>query len=107
MDNPALIVQAVYKHLNHEGRFVLYGRAALWLGFDTAPPEAARTQDVDAIISLVQENELAEDRPFWNAIEAANVELAAQGLYITHLFSEREVFLRQKWEQKIRAITRP
>ena len=106
MDNPSLILQTVDKHLDHEVRLVIYGRAALWLGFDESPPEAARTQDVDAIISTIQERELESDPRFWDAIEAANVELAARGLYITHLFNEREVFLRHDWLNNIVPITR-
>jgi hypothetical protein len=107
MDNPSLILQAVDKHLDHQVRLVLYGRAALWLGFNEPPPEAARTQDVDAIVSTVQETELAADPGFWNAVESANVELAALGLYITHLFSEREVFLRRRWEKTLVKVVRP
>jgi hypothetical protein len=64
MDNPSLILQTVDKHLDHEVRLVIYGRAALWLGFDGSPPEAARTQDVDAIISTGQESELEADAGF-------------------------------------------
>jgi hypothetical protein len=107
MDNPSLILQVVDSHLRHKVKLVLYGRAALWLGFDSPPPEAARTQDVDAIISLTQETGFDQDLAFWDAIEAANAELAAKGLYITHLFSEREVFLRQSWEEKVIVVTRP
>jgi hypothetical protein len=107
MDNPSLILQTVDNHLHHEVKLVLYGRAALWLGFNSPPPEAAKTQDVDAIISVIQEKEFGQDLSFWDAIEAANAELLAQGLYITHLFSEREVFLRQRWEQNTVKVTRP
>ncbi len=106
MDNPSLILQTVDKHLDHEVRLVIYGRAALCLGFDDSPPEAARTQDVD-IISIVQEGELAGDGGFWDAIEAANAELAARGLYITHLFSERGIFLRAQWQQWRIGVKRP
>ena len=106
MDNPSLILQTVDRHLDHEVRLVVYGRSALWLGFDGSPPEAARTQDVDAIISTVQEKELEADTRFWDAIEATNVELAARGLYITHLFSEREVFLRRDWLEGVVPISR-
>jgi hypothetical protein len=107
MDNPSLVLQTVDRHLDHEVRLVLYGRAALWLGFDEAPPEAARTQDVDAIISADQERELAADTRFWDAVETVNAELAAQGLYLTHLFSEREVFLRRQWHQSLVTVDRP
>ena len=106
MDNPSLILQTVDRHLDHEVRLVVYGRSALWLGFNSSPPEAARTQDVDAIISTIQEKELEADNKFWDAIEAANAELAARGLYITHLFSEREVFLRHDWLKSIVPINR-
>ena len=107
MDNPSLILHTVDKHLDHEVRLVIYGRAAIWLGFPVPPPEAARTQDVDAIISITQEKELAADSRFWDATEAANAELAARGLYITHLFSEREIFLRRQWQQESVSVTRP
>jgi len=39
-------------------------------------------------------------------VEASNAELAAHGLYMTHLFSEREVFLRQDWQNHIVLITK-
>ena len=40
MDNPSLILQTVDKHLNHKVQLVIYGRAALCLGFDDSPLEA-------------------------------------------------------------------
>ncbi len=106
MDNPSLILQTLDKHLDHEVRLVIYGRAALCLGFDGPPSEAARTQDVDAIISTIQEKELESDGGFWDAVEASNAELAAHGLYITHLFSEREIFLRRDWLNHIVPVTK-
>lgn len=106
MDNPSLILQTVDQYLDHRVRLVIYGRAAVWLGFEGAAAEAARTQDVDAIISTTQEKELESDGKFWDAIEATNKELAARGLYITHLFSEREVFLRRDWLKDLVPITR-
>src|SRR5437879_5148536 len=97
MDNPSRILLTVDRRLGHEVRLVLYGRSAVCLGFNDPPPETAKTQDVDAIISLTQSRELERDPGFWDAVEGANAELAAQGLYITHLFSEAEVFLRRHW----------
>jgi hypothetical protein len=107
MDNPSLILRTVDKRLNHPVRLVIYGRAALSLGFENSPPEAAKTQDVDAIISVLQEKELQEDLQFWEAVEGANAELKDGGLYMTHLFSEREVFLRKRWEENIVPVARP
>ena len=79
MDNPSTILRAVDKRLDHETRLILYGRAALWLGFDSPPSEAGKTQDVDAIISVIQAEELQRDSRFWDAVEGANAELAEQG----------------------------
>jgi hypothetical protein len=107
VDNPSLILRTLDKHLTHEVRLVLYGRAALWLGFKSPPPEAGGTQDVDAIITTAQTVALATDVGFWNAIEATNAELASRGLYMTHLFDEREIFLRKQWQQDVVAIERP
>ncbi len=61
---------------------------------------------MNAIISTIQERELELDHRFWDAIEAANVELAARSHYITHLFNEREVFLRCDWLKNIVPIAR-
>jgi len=107
MDNPSLILLAVDRRLDHEVRLVLYGRSAVCLGFDNSPPEVAKTQDVDAIISYTQSHELGRDPGFWDAIEGANAELAAQGLYITHLFSEAEIFLRRDWCNHLVPVSRP
>lgn len=106
MDNPSVILNTVDRRLDHAVDLILYGRAALWLGFNAAPPEAAKTQDVDAIISIAQAQELSGDSQFWDSVEAANGELAGQGLYITHLFSERDVFLRCDWRQNVVPIAR-
>ena len=107
MDNPSLILHAVDRRLEHEVRLVLYGRSAVCLGFDNSPPEAAKTQDVDAIISVAQSHELEGDSGFWTAVEGANAELVARGLYITHLFSEAEIFLRRNWHDHLVLVTRP
>ena len=107
MDNPSLILSVVDQRLDHEVRLVLYGRSALCLGLDNSPPETARTQDVDAIISLAQSQTLEQDSNFWDAVEGANAELAARSLYITHLFSETEVFLRRDWISHIVPVNRP
>jgi hypothetical protein len=107
MDNPSLILHALDRRLDHEVRLVVYGRSAVCLGFNNSPPEAAKTQDVDAIISVAQAQEFERDPGFWDAVEGANAELAAQGLYITHLFSEAEIFLRRDWSDHLVPVSRP
>jgi len=52
MNNASLILLTLDGHLDHATRLVLYGRAALQLGFTNPPPEVAESKDVDAIIPL-------------------------------------------------------
>lgn len=106
-DNPTEVLLALDRELDHEIPLVLYGRAALCLGFGNAPAEFATTQDVDGIIRLSQLPGLMADEGFWEALERANKTLEPKGLYITHLFSEDQVFLRPGWEQYLVPISRP
>ena len=106
-DNPTEVLLALDRELDHEVSLVLYGRAALYLGFPDAPAEFGTTQDVDGIIRLAQLPVLMEDYGFWEAQERANRILEPRGLYITHLFSEDQVFLRREWEQHLVPILRP
>jgi hypothetical protein len=107
MDNPSLILRTLDAHMDHAVRLVLYGRAALHLGFDGAPPETAESKDVDAIIPLGDLDALSSDEGFWAAQEAANAELRPKGLYITHLFRADQIFLRPDWEEHLAPVTRP
>lgn len=107
MDNASLILQTLDEHLDHSVRLVLYGRAALQLGFANPPQGVAQSKDVDCIIPVTDLETLTTDEGFWNAQEATNLKLRPLGLYITHLFSEDQVFLRQKWEQFIEPLTKP
>lgn len=106
-NNPTEVLLALDHELDHEVSLVLYGRAALALGFKNASPEFATTQDVDAIITLSQLPILMEDTKFWEAQERTNLKLQPKGLYITHLFSEDQVFLRPDWQQFLVPIENP
>lgn len=106
-NNPSEVLLALDRELDHEVSLVLYGRAALYLGFPDAPAEFGTTQDVDGIIRLSQLSELMDDDGFWEAQERANRILDPRGLYITHLFSEDQVFLRPDWEQYLAPIFQP
>jgi hypothetical protein len=46
-DNPSEVLLTLDRELDHEVGLVLYGRAALYLGFPGAPAEFGTTQDVD------------------------------------------------------------
>jgi len=97
VNNPLLILQTLDRHLDHPVELTLYGRGALALGFPSHEAKHETTQDVDAIIPLVQLDELRADGQFWDARDATNAELAERGLYLTHLFTEADVFLRPEW----------
>jgi hypothetical protein len=107
MDNASLILETLDRHLSRSARLILYGRAALQLGFADPPPEVAESKDVDAIIPLGDLDQLSADESFWEAQEKTNQELRPKGLYITHLFRADQVFLRCDWEQHLVPITHP
>jgi hypothetical protein len=107
MDNASIILLTLDGHLDHPTRLVLYGRAALQLGFSTPPTEVAESKDVDAIIPLGDLDGLSADTAFWDAQEVTNRVLRPKGLYVTHLFQADQVFLRSNWEQHLVPITRP
>lgn len=86
---------------------ILYGRAALVLGFADSPSDASLSVDVDVILTAEQSAFLDEDEGFWTALEAANTELAPLGLYVTHLFEESQVALRPDWKQHLVPIEMP
>ena len=107
MDNASLIIQTLDRHLHGPARLILYGRAALQLGFREPPSDIAESKDVDAIVPRGELDDFAANEDFWNAQEAANAELRPSGLYITHLFQSDQVFLRPDWEQHLVPIHRP
>jgi hypothetical protein len=104
--HPERLLLALDEALDHEIQLVIYGRSAIWLGFNNPPAATAVTQDVDAIIPTEQVQALAEDFRFWDARDAVNKRFKAEGLYITHLFPEIEVFLRREWFDHIVPIGR-
>ena len=107
MDNATRILCCLDRHLDHEVQLILYGRAAIQLGFPNAPEAVARSLDVDAIIPVSQVDTLSADQGFWYAQEAANAELEPSGLYITHLFPSDMVILRGDWLDHLVALKQP
>lgn len=99
MSNARRILDALDRMLNMPVHLTLYGRAAIYLGFTEAPPEAATSMDVDVVLALGQAEQLLAAGNFWDAVEAVNEELAAEGLYISHFFEENQVILRPKWRE--------
>lgn len=107
MDNASLILETLDRRLDHAVRLILYGRAALQLGFVGTAPDVAQSLDVDAIIPVGDLPVLTEDESFWDAQVATNADLLDRGLYITHLFPSDFVFLRRSWEAHLVPIERP
>lgn len=101
MNHPETILRTLDRHLTHPVRFILYGRAALALGFPPPDPEFAATLDVDAILPLVEMESIESDDQFWMALDRTNQELDPQGLYITHLFGEDQVILSRGWLNRL------
>lgn len=101
MINAERIVRELDSRLDHAVRLVVYGRAALALGFPNAPDKVKLSLDVDAIIPMSAVGQFRTDEQFWVAQQLTNESLEGDGLYITHLFEAKDVFLRQDWEQHI------
>jgi hypothetical protein len=104
--HPERLLVALDEALEHDIALIIYGRSAIWLGFENPPAAAATTQDVDAIIPDEQVQAFANDLRFWDARDAVNKRFKSEGLYITHLFPEREVFLRREWAKYVLPIRR-
>lgn len=95
--NAIRILDTLDQWLDSVVELTLYGRAALHLGLPNPPEEVAYSRDVDAVLYMGQAEELAETTNFWEALEKTNEALAAEGLYISHLFEESQVILRPEW----------
>jgi hypothetical protein len=100
MNAAQTIAETLDRHLTQPTEVVVFGAAALLLDRKFASRLAGRsTNDVDIIIPKEREMRVDADRPFWRAVEKTNQELESKGLYITHIFPEREVALTPEWKQ--------
>lgn len=97
MNHPERILRTVDRHLTRPARLILYGRAALALGYHPPQPRFAATLDVDAILPSIEMESIENDDSFWDAISKTNDDLAGEGLYLTHLFVDHQVILRRDW----------
>jgi hypothetical protein len=91
MNNPLTILRTLDSFLRKETRVVLYGRAALALGYPGGDSSLGATKDVDVILPSVDMASIESDDQFWEALERTNAKLEPQGLYITHLFTDEQV----------------
>lgn len=106
-NNPSKLLRTLDEFLDHPVSLVLYGRASLALGFDRVPGEIGATKDVDVIVREIELAAFEDDEGFWAARDAVNDRYEGEGLYITHIFTEHQVFLRPDWEAHIVPVVRP
>ncbi len=100
MNAAQTIAETLDRHLTRPTEVVVFGAAALLLDRKFAGRMAGRsTNDVDIIIPQEREIKVDADRTFWRAVEKTNQELETKGLYISHIFPEREVALTPEWKQ--------
>ena len=107
MTNAEIIATTLDALLDHEVTLVIYGRAALALGFDNVPEAVGRSLDLDVILPFSEAAKIEADDQFWAAQHQLNKALENKGLYLTHIFQEDQVFLRPDWQKHIKPVLRP
>jgi len=100
MNNPIKILRALDSKLDHKIDLIIFGKAAIVLGFPTAPENYGITQDVDGILQTKNLETITNDEKFWDALESTNQDLKPEGLYMTHLFQEEQIILSPNWSDK-------
>jgi len=106
-DNPSHILCTLDQRLKHPVELTLIGKAALWLGYEAPPEDYGSTLDVDAVIPDAASAALDQDLAFWEALAQANEDLRSLNLYLTHLFEDRQIFLRPDWASLRVRVSRP
>jgi hypothetical protein len=107
MTNAEIIATTLDGLLDHEVNLVVYGRAALALGFDNVSEAVGRSLDLGIILRFSDTASIEADDQFWSAQQQLNHALESSGLYLTHIFQEDQVFLRPDWEAHIQPVLRP
>lgn len=99
VNNPRKILQELDNQLARPTGLILYGRGALAMAY---PDESGwqSTMDVDVIIPSEEESRFDQDEQFWTALELANQQLDADGLYLTHLFLDEQIILSPDWRSR-------
>lgn len=87
-------------HLAGPGEIRLMGGAALILGYGM--PRS--TEDADLLMETAELEALVEEADLGEALEATNAELAAAGLYISHIWGPEQQILTPEWRNGCRPI---
>ena len=94
--NPIRILKTLDSFLKDRIELVVYGKAALHLLFQN-DSSLGVTNDVDLIVPEIHLSVFDERLDFWEAMELTNQQLKSEGLYITHVFDEKQVILHPTW----------
>lgn len=97
---PAIILSALDRHLTGPGEIRLFGGAALILGYG----RTRNTEDADLLLDNRECQALIDQAGFSEAVEATNLELAARGLYLSHIFGPEQQVLSSGWRTACRAV---
>ncbi len=98
---PALILKTLDRHLTGPAEVRLFGGAALILGYG----RARTTEDADLLLDDRECQVLIDTAGFAEAVETTNQELAAQGLYLSHVFGPEQQVLSPDWRAACRPIS--
>ena len=80
MNNPLRILKTLDGFLTNDTEMILFGKAAIVLGFTNAPEEYGSTLDVDGILPSKELETVRQNEQFWEAIEKTNEALEPEGL---------------------------
>lgn len=103
MTNPEKILRELDRNLHQSVSLILYGRGALALAFPGLEAWES-TMDVDVIIPSIEVDAFDQNFDFWDAVTRTNETLAAEGLYLTHVFLEEQVILSKDWRNHCEPI---
>ena len=108
MNSAQKIAETLDRHLEQPTEIVVFGAGALLLDPQYAAQLQGRmTNDIDVIVPTERELHLDSDKSFWSAVGKTNAELESQGLYITHIFPEKEVALTPEWKSHLVPLLHP
>jgi len=79
MSNAERIARALDALLEHEVSLVIYGRAAIALGFLDVPDAVKLSLDIDVILRDEEGPALDTNDPFWQAQVKVNEQLEKEG----------------------------
>lgn len=103
MDPATRILLTLDSHLSAPADIRLMGGAAMILAYGMR----RSTEDVDLLHDDDELAFLAEERDFGSALESTNADLAAAGLYLSHIWGPEQEILTPSWRSNCRAVVVP